>query len=75
MRSDRSIRNLRAPVLVPGCRSRSPPPASQVLGLVLMTTAIVYGTEQASKHDSFNEPGWKWHDALYYTVVTLTTVG
>lgn len=46
-----------------------------MLGLVLMTTAILYGTEQANRLPSFSEPMWQWHDALYYTIVTLSTVG
>lgn len=51
----------------------------QVAGLILMTTAIIYGTEQVVEEDgeegAFNEGHMKWHDALYFTVVTLSTVG
>ena len=52
---------------------------NQVLGVVLMTSAILYGMEQGFKDDggtgAFNERGWQWHDALYFTIVTLSTVG
>ena len=49
----------------------------QVAGLIFMTTAIIYGTEQADRDDdsAFSEPGMQWHDALYFTIVTLSTVG
>lgn len=42
-----------------------------------MTTAIIYGTEQAERDDgsAFSDPGMQWHDALYFTIVTLSTVG
>lgn len=56
---------------------------SQVAGLILMTAAIIYGTEQAVEQDyedgAFIDTGstsaMKWHDAFYYTIVTLSTVG
>lgn len=49
----------------------------QVAGLIFMTTAIIYGTEQADREDesAFTDPGMQWHDALYFTIVTLSTVG
>lgn len=53
-----------------------------------MTTAIILGTERAFKEDdpldedgfptgAFTDDGtiMQWHDALYFTVVTLSTVG
>lgn len=44
-----------------------------------MTSAILYGVERGFTDDdgtgAFNEPGWQWHDALYFTIVTLSTVG
>lgn len=51
-----------------------------------MTTAIIYGTEQAFKQDdvgkAFEDGGtiedngsMQWHDSLYFTIVTLSTVG
>lgn len=47
--------------------------------MVMMTSAILYGMERGLKDDggteSFNESGWQWHDALYFTIVTLSTVG
>lgn len=51
-----------------------------MVGLILMTTAIIYGTEQAVDEGdrdtgAFNEPRMEWHDALYFTIVTLSTVG
>lgn len=51
----------------------------KVAGLILMTTAIIYGTETAAGLDdgsmAFNEDDMKWHDAFYFTIVTLSTVG
>lgn len=54
-----------------------------------MTTAIILGTELAYRKDhrhafesedgvdgAFTDDGtMQWHDALYFTVVTLSTVG
>lgn len=52
-----------------------------------MTTAIIYGTEQALKEDDcsaddcwpsgafYDQDTMAWHDALYFTIVTLSTVG
>lgn len=54
-----------------------------------MTTAIIYGTEQAfteddvvdddDPHGAFvdhaTDNRMQWHDALYFTIVTLSTVG
>ena len=43
-----------------------------------MTTAIIYGTEQVDRDEdesAFSDPGMQWHDALYFTIVTLSTVG
>ncbi|CAN0021891.1 unnamed protein product [Ectocarpus fasciculatus] len=46
-----------------------------------MTTAIIYGTEQAFKErddEAFYDAGTmqlQWHDSLYFTIVTLSTVG
>lgn len=68
---------------------RRPNPA-QITGLILMTTAIIYGTEQAYQErgadadddepdgafsDGATEHRMQWHDALYFTIVTLSTVG
>lgn len=51
----------------------------QVVGVVMMTSAILYGVERGLNDGegtgSFNEPGWQWHDAFYFTIVTLSTVG
>ncbi|CBJ32247.1 conserved unknown protein [Ectocarpus siliculosus] len=58
----------------------------KILGLILMTTAIIYGTEQAFKDETdgkaFDDSGtiedsgtMQWHDCLYFTIVTLSTVG
>lgn len=53
----------------------------QMISLLMMTSAIIYGVERGVSDDpdtdtgSFNEPGWKWHDAFYFTIVTLSTVG
>ncbi|CAM9428323.1 unnamed protein product, partial [Laminaria digitata] len=49
----------------------------KVAGLIFMTTAIIYGTEQSDRDDesAFSDPGMQWHDALYFTIVTLSTVG
>lgn len=51
-----------------------------------MTTAIIYGTEQAYREGDldvngepefgfFDEDRMQWHDSLYFTIVTLSTVG
>ncbi|CAM9604592.1 unnamed protein product [Pylaiella littoralis] len=51
----------------------------KVVGVVMMTSAILYGVERGLDNDdptgAFNEPGWQWHDAFYFTIVTLSTVG
>eukprot|EP00752_Nemacystus_decipiens_P004954 g4507.t1 len=60
----------------------------KITGLILMTTAIIYGVEQAFQEDGAadDEPDgafadsatgdrMQWHDALYFTIVTLSTVG
>lgn len=48
-------------------------------GLILMTTAIIYGTEEAVESEddenAFADDGMEWHDAFYLTIVTLSTVG
>lgn len=60
--------------------------ALQITGLVLMTTAIIYGVEQFFQEDGAGDDGvafadsatdnrMQWHDALYFTIVTLSTVG
>ncbi|CAN0428768.1 unnamed protein product [Discosporangium mesarthrocarpum] len=58
---------------------------AKVVALVFTVTAIIYGTEAASSmiydddgggtYGAFNEPDMRWHDAFYFTVVTLSTVG
>lgn len=53
-----------------------------------MTTAIIYGVEQAFQEDGSTDDDpdgafadsatgnrMQWHDALYFTIVTLSTVG
>jgi len=51
-----------------------------------MTTAIIYGTEQAYREGDLDANGeldfgfadegrMQWHDSLYFTIVTLSTVG
>ncbi|CAN0597726.1 unnamed protein product, partial [Laminaria digitata] len=54
-------------------------PPKKVVGVVMMTSAILYGMERGLKDDggtgSFSEPGLQWHDAMYFTIVTLSTVG
>lgn len=61
-------------------------PSKQILGLILMTTAIIYGTEEAFKDGkdgkAFEDSGtiedngaMRWHDCLYFTIVTFSTVG
>eukprot|EP00752_Nemacystus_decipiens_P007555 g6749.t1 len=51
----------------------------KVVGVVMMTSAIIFGVERGFDDDdgtgAFNFPGWKWHDAFYFTIVTLSTVG
>ncbi|CAN0146216.1 unnamed protein product, partial [Ectocarpus sp. 4 AP-2014] len=51
----------------------------KVIGVVMMTSAILYGVERGPTDGegtgAFNEPGWQWHDAFYFTIVTLSTVG
>eukprot|EP00903_Cladosiphon_okamuranus_P006121 g6025.t2 len=52
----------------------------KVVGVVMMTSAIIFGVERGLKDDdkgtgAFDEPGWQWHDAFYFTIVTLSTVG
>lgn len=45
----------------------------------MMTSAIIFGMERGLNDGegtgAFNEPGWQWHDAFYFTIVTLSTVG
>lgn len=45
----------------------------------MLTSAILYGVERGLTDGegtgAFNEPGWQWHDAFYFTIVTLSTVG
>lgn len=64
-------------------------PPLQITGLILMTTAIIFGVEQAFQEnaaadddgpggafaDAPNDNRMQWHDALYFTIVTLSTVG
>ncbi len=43
-------------------------------GLVIIVTAVIYAVERYSRNeDGFTEE-MDWHDALYFTVVTLSTV-
>ncbi|CAN0029415.1 unnamed protein product [Ascophyllum nodosum] len=49
----------------------------KVAGLIFMTTAVIYGTEHVmtdTEEFNFGEK-LRWHDALYFTIVTLSTVG
>lgn len=53
---------------------------TKVVGVVMMTSAIIFGVERGLANDdngtgAFNESGWQWHDAFYFTIVTLSTVG
>lgn len=53
---------------------------TKVVGVVMMTSAILYGVERGLDDEegtgAFNvESGWQWHDAFYFTIVTLSTVG
>lgn len=64
-------------------RAREQPPKrpnhTKVVGVVMMTSAIIFGMERGLNDGegtgAFNEPGWQWHDAFYFTIVTLSTVG
>ncbi len=43
-------------------------------GLVIIVTAVIYAVENYNGRDAFTQE-MDWHDALYFTVVTLSTVG
>ncbi len=42
-------------------------------GLVIIVTAVIYAVENYKRSDAFTQE-MDWHDALYFTVVTLSTV-
>ena len=49
---------------------------TQVVALVAIVFASAYGVLGTyALRDEFNKPDMKWHDAIYFTVVTYTTLG
>jgi voltage-gated potassium channel len=49
---------------------------TQVVALVAIVFASAYGILGTyALRDEFNKPDMKWHDAIYFTVVTYTTLG
>jgi voltage-gated potassium channel len=49
---------------------------TQVVALVAIIVASSYGILGTyALRDDFNKPDMKWHDAVYFTVVTYTTLG
>ncbi|CAM9143608.1 unnamed protein product [Chrysoparadoxa australica] len=50
----------------------------KLFGLVFITTALIFATQELGEvfdTEPFSNPIDHWHDSLYYTVVTLSTVG
>ncbi len=43
-------------------------------GLVIIVTAVIYAVEDYNRRDDAFTQEMDWHDALYFTVVTLSTV-
>ena len=49
---------------------------AQVVALVSVLVTLSYGVLGTyTLKDEFNKPDMKWHDAIYFTVVTYTTLG
>ena len=49
---------------------------AQVVALISVLVALSYGILGTyALRDEFNKPEMKWHDAIYFTVVTYTTLG
>lgn|GEM_PF-1455720 len=49
---------------------------TQIIALVAVLVASSYGVLGThALRDEFNKPDMKWHDAIYFTIVTYTTLG
>jgi hypothetical protein len=46
----------------------------KLVGLLFIVASIAYAIEEVSDSDAFISPLTQWHDAFWYSVVTMATV-